>query len=130
MKKLFAILFLFCILTAVAGEAVLAQTPANPPRNPPIRFFGGVIPSGGVQSGDDFLDIMAAILNWIFVGVMLIAVLMILVAAFQLITAGGDAQSVAQARNKLLWGAVGVGIALLAWAVPNAISGLFGQNLP
>ena len=88
----------------------------------PARF--GPIPEGP-QTGNDFILVVEGITNWVFVILLVFAVIFILLAAFQFIAGGGDPQQVAQARTKLVWAAVGIAVALLARGIPAAISNLF-----
>lgn len=66
----------------------------------------------GPQSGAQLLEMIDAITNWIFAGFVALAVVMILLAAFQFLTGGGDPLKVSEARKKLIWAAVGVAVAL------------------
>jgi len=88
----------------------------------PTRF--GPIPEGP-QTGSEFISTVEGITNWVFVILLVFAVVFILLAAFQFLSGGGDPQAVAQARQKLIWAAVGIVVALLARGIPTAISNLF-----
>lgn len=90
----------------------------------PDRYGG--IPEGP-QTGDDFVSTIEGITNWLFVLLLVFAVIFIVLAGFQFIVGGGEPQAVAQARNKLIWAVVGVAVALLARGIPAAISNLMGS---
>ncbi len=64
--------------------------------------------------------------NWIFTIMLIAAVIMILLAAFQFITGGGDEKNITEARQKILYAAVGIVIALLAKAVPILLKNILG----
>lgn len=87
----------------------------------PVRF--GPIPEGP-QTGNEFISVVEGLTNWLFVILLVFAVIFIVLAGFQFISGGGDPQAVAQARNKLIWAAVGIAVALLAKGIPAAISNL------
>ena len=88
----------------------------------PARF--GPIPEGP-QTGGEFISVVEGLTNWLFVILLVFAVIFIVLAGFQFIAGGGDPQQVAQARTKLIWAAVGIAVALLARGIPAAISNLF-----
>ena len=66
--------------------------------------------------------------NWIFVVLLLTAVVFILIAAFQFVTGGGDPAQVSQARQKVLWAAVGVVLAVGARAIPEVVRSILGST--
>ena len=68
----------------------------------------------GPQTGLQLLGIIANITDWIFAGFTMLAVVMVLLAAIQFVTEGGNPEKVSEARKKLIWAAVGVVVALLS----------------
>jgi hypothetical protein len=54
------------------------------------------------------------VINVLFTVLLLFAALMIIIAGYQFVTAGGDATKVAEARNKVMWALVGIAVAFLA----------------
>lgn len=62
----------------------------------------------------DVWDSLDQIVNWIFAILLVVAVIFILIAAFQFITAAGDADKVKTARNFVLYALIGVAVAFLA----------------
>lgn len=91
----------------------------------PTRY--GPIPEGP-QTGGEFISVILGLADWLFVILLLAAVIFIVLAGFQFITGGGDPTAVAQARTKLIWAAVGIAVALLAKGAPAAISNLIGED--
>ena len=67
-----------------------------------------------ITTPGDIIVIIDAIANWIFVILLAVAVIFILIAAFQFLTAGGAPERVSAARTNLLYAVVGVGVAVLA----------------
>lgn len=59
-----------------------------------------------------------------------IVVIMLLIAAFQFMTAGGDAEKVKLARTNIVWTIVGLAVALIAFNIPGIISSFLGGSLP
>ena len=67
---------------------------------------------------------IASITQTIFYGVMVIAVLFILVAAFHFLTASGNPEKIATARQMLIYAVIGIAVALLAYAIPFIVEGI------
>ena len=59
-----------------------------------------------------------------------IAIIMILVAAFQFLTAGGDAEKVKVARGTITWAIMGIAVALISFNIPGILSSFMGGSLP
>lgn len=111
-------ILLFGLLTfvgLVAGGTALAIGETAPARIPTT-----------VTSAASFIDLLDNIVDWIFVVVMVFAAIFIVLAGLQFITAGGEPQAVAQARNKLLYAAVGIAVAVLSRGIIVAIRSLIG----
>ncbi len=83
--------------------AAMAFTPGNVPNQVPGITINGLI------------DIMFGILWPVFIA---FAIVMFLLAGIQFFTAQGDADKVNSARNFVLWGVVGMVVALLAFSLP------------
>jgi len=108
MKKILSVL---CLLFLVAPTLSLAVAP---PSGPP--------PGDNV----DILEVLNQIINWVFAIFLGIAVLFIILAAFQFLTAGGDSSKVSAARDKLLYAAIGIAVAFLSRAIVPIVSGILG----
>lgn len=81
---------------------------------------------GGPQTGEQLMAIIDVVTNWIFAGFVSVAVVMVLLAAFQFVREGGDPVKVSEARQKLIWAAVGVGVALMAKGFVPVIRSIMG----
>jgi len=92
---------------------VLAQTPAGPAPDA-IRDINGVI------------LVLNRIINAIFGLLMAIAALLVLYAAYNYLTAGGDEAKIETAKNTLIYAAVGIGVALLAQGFGSIIRNILG----
>jgi len=80
----------------------------------------------GPTSGGDLRTLIMSLINWLFVALLLTATIFIVLAAFQLVTGGGDPTKVSEARQKLLWAAIAVVAALFARSVPTVIINIIG----
>ena len=88
-----------------------------------------VNPTLGVGTRYDLcyiIGILNTFITWAQVILFSVAVIMALYAAFLFIT--GKGENVAAARDVLIYVAVGVGVALLAYAVVPVVSGFLGIN--
>jgi len=112
MKKIVTIGLLTAVLAGgLAGQASAIATPET------------TVPTG-ITTAQGFIDALRTLTDWLFVILVVIAVVFIILAGLQFITGGGDPTAVSAARTKLIWAAVGVGIALLARGLPAAVQNL------
>lgn len=82
----------------------------------------------GPQSGEQLMEIIDTITNWIFAGFVALAVIMALLAAFQFVREGGNPEKISEARQKLIWAAVGIGVALMAKGFVPVIQSILGAQ--
>ena len=79
-----------------------------------------------VQTGANPMATLSSILNWLFTILMAFAGIMIVVAAFSFVTASGNPETVAKARQFVLYALIGVIVALLArgmlWMIARMVS--------
>lgn len=64
--------------------------------------------------------------NWIFIAVMVVSVLMILMGAYNYVTAAGSPEKTMAGRNYIMYAAIGIAVALLAKAVPALVRTIVG----
>ncbi len=79
--------------------------------------------SGLVQTTDDqsLMKVVGSIINVVIGIVGVIAVVMMIVGGINFITSQGDTAKVTKARNTILYGVVGLVVALLAFAIVNFV---------
>ena len=115
MKKIILASLLSLVLAvALVGSASAAI--ATPTATIPV----------GITTAQGFIEAMRTLTDWLFVILVVVAVIFIVLAGLQFITGGGDPTQVSAARTKLIFAAVGIGIALLARGLPAAIENLIG----
>lgn len=73
------------------------------------------------------MDTIYTITDWIFVGVIAIATIMILWGAFNIITAGGNTEKVNTGRQFIIMALVGFLVAALAKVVPAIAKNILGM---
>ena len=115
MKKILAVGVLSLMMT-LAFIPVFAQTPGQI-TDP---GFGGNV-GGQVTSISGWVGRLLMAVRWIYNIVFVIAVLFILLSAFNFITSKGDAEKVKTAKSQLLYAAIGIGVALLSFAIVQLI---------
>lgn len=85
---------------------------------------------GGPMTANSIVDGIKKVAGIFQAIIFAIAIIMILVAAFQFITAGGNEEKVATARKSLMWGLIGLAVALFAYValpfVQSVLGTLFG----
>jgi hypothetical protein len=65
-------------------------------------------------------------IGWVFFGFVVLAIIMILVAAFKYLTAAGDPEKVKSASHTLLYAAIAILVAIIARALPGLIGSFTG----
>ncbi|HEY4509930.1 MAG TPA: hypothetical protein VJC15_03020 [Candidatus Paceibacterota bacterium] len=120
MKKIGSFFFLLLFLLG-AGISVSVLAAEEPPEG----FKGGPVQT--VKTGGELVTLIQELTNWVFVVFLLMAVIFVILAAFQFLSGGGDPQAVAQARQKLIWAAVGIIVATLARAIPTVVNNIINK---
>ena len=75
----------------------------------------------GPTTVQGLLDVLDNVIDLLFTVLIVFSVIFIILAAFQFVTAGGDPAGITQARQKVIWAAVGIVVALIARALPIVI---------
>ena len=117
MKKSIVLAFLLFLTLALPLFAFATHGGEHPP--------GGGIPQGP-QTGSELLITLNSITNWLFIALLIFAVIFIVLAAFQFLTGGGEPQQIAEARRKLIYAAIAIIVGSLARGIPAAISNIVG----
>lgn len=120
MKKLFVLFLAVSALAVFAVPALATHGPAH--EEPPA---GKQLPAGPA-TGAQLLSIIDTVTNWVFAVFTVLTLIFVLLAAFQFVTAGGDAVKVGEARQKLIWASVGVIIALASKGLVPVIKNIVG----
>ena len=79
------------------------------------------------ESEVDVMGTANSILNMILGIIGFVAVVMVIVGGFQYATSSGDAAKVTKAKNTIMYGIIGMVIALLAYAIVNFVLGQIFQ---
>ena len=68
-----------------------------------------------------FSSLLIGFLNIVWVAFTFIAVVSFVAAGLMFLTAFGDSEKLTKARSAVIWGVVGIIVALLAWGIINII---------
>ncbi len=94
----------------------------------PMVYSAYAPPTGtGPTSLTAMENIVKKIVGWVSNIVLLIGVMMIAWAGFTWMTAGGDTDKLGEARQRLIWGLVGIAVALFAGMADDFIMTLLGS---
>ncbi|MDP1629694.1 MAG: hypothetical protein Q8L57_03680, partial [bacterium] len=93
-------------------------------------IFGGVVFPAFAQlqtlTFANIKTILARLANWMFIVLLSVGVIIIIIAAFKYLTAGGDAAKVESAHKMLIYALVAVGIGILAKGFAFLVAELVG----
>ena len=119
---------------AMAGILALAGVVAVlPVTGAYADFDGGINPpkeicGPGMKCDDgDLTSVVTTVINIILYAVGIIAVVMMIFGGFQYITSSGDTAKVTKAKNTILYGIVGLVVAILAYAIVNFVINNIGS---
>lgn len=126
MKKL--ALSLFAVAMTIFGLGTVAtMSPAYavvPCPDGTVSTTGDLSGCTGINNGNNKNNLMTTlnvVLNVVLGLVAFIAVVMIIMGGISFITSQGDTSKVSKARNTVLYGVVGLVVALLAFAIVNFV---------
>ena len=77
-------------------------------------------------TGAGLLALIDTITNWFFAVFTVLALIFVLLAAFNFVTAGGDEAKVSEARQKLIWAAIGIIVALISKGLVPIVRSIVG----
>jgi len=72
------------------------------------------------------LNTLYGVTNWIFAALVAVAGILVILGAFNIVTAGGSSDKVASGRNYIIYAAVGLAVGLLARAIPAIVRMIVG----
>ena len=112
-------------LLVLPAIGLAACVNANDVCEPGLGEDPGNCPDCVVQETASPMKTLDAVLNWLFTILMAFAGIMIVVAAFYFVTASGNPETVAKARQFIIYALIGVIVALLArgmlWLVSRMV---------
>ncbi len=113
---------------AVPAMSLLVPLLAGAQTPPAAPTTGSAIPASNVTTVTGVFNIICALLGWLFILFIILAVVFVIVAAFKYLTAGGDAEKVGTANHMLIYAVVAVAVAVLARAIPVIVANFFNAS--
>ena len=104
------------VAPSVAATGETTNSPAG-------TYTGGTTQQAATGRNDDLMSVLTTIINVALGVIGFIAVVMIILGGVQYTTSSGDAAKVTKAKNTILYGIVGLVVALLAFAIVNFVLG-------
>lgn len=81
-----------------------------------------------ITTKGQLITLFCSVISW-FIAILLgISVIMVLVAAYNYVTAQEDTEKTTKARRTLTYAAVGIAVVLIAYGFPQLVSSLFPNN--
>jgi phosphoglycerol transferase MdoB-like AlkP superfamily enzyme len=93
------------------------------------RISGLEDSSGNIQAYALLNKIICPGAQWLFFIAILLSIVFALLAAFQYMTSSGDPAKVKSATQSLIFTAVGVAVALIAFLFPSIVAGIIGTTV-
>lgn len=93
-----------------------------------VAVPGSLPPASPINSLSDVAGLMCAISYWIFLFLIILAIIFVLVAAFKYLTASGDEEKIKAANHQLIYAAVAVIVALIARGFPLIVGSLVNST--
>jgi len=83
--------------------------------------------AGGATAPDvPIWGALDSIINWLFGILIVVAIIFFIIAAFQFVTGGGDPEKVDSARKMVLYGIIGLIVAIFARGLIPFVCNVFG----
>jgi len=82
--------------------------------------------SAGPGSVNELIDRIEDIAGYIQIIILTIGIIMIMWSGLTYITAGGDEIKLGEARKRLIWGLVGIGVAVFAYVAERFVISVLG----
>ena len=115
---------------ALIAPSVYAETPtADSLSKPADRYVDSDTQKAVTGDERSLMNVLQVIINVVLGVIAFIAVVMIIMGGIQYTTSSGDTAKVTKAKNTILYGVIGLVIALLAFAIVNfVILNVFGSS--
>ena len=122
-KKVLATIGLVVLIGLIGSTSVFAQ---YSPGQVPVL---GQTPGSQTTTISGWVSILVTVVQWIYTIIFIIAVLFILLAAFNFITSKGDPAKTTTAKKQLLYAVIGIAVALLSYGVVTLVQNSLSSGL-
>jgi len=94
-----------------------------------FAFHTGTAHEAPVVTPEKINTLVGNVINFIFTVLLIGAAIFIIIAAFQFLTGGGDAEQLTQARGKIIWAGVAIVVAFLARGLPTVFENILNVGV-
>ena len=101
-------------ITTTTTDNTVTNSPAG-------TYTGGTTQQAATGRNDDLMSVLTTIINVALGVIGFVAVVMIIMGGVQYTTSSGDTAKVTKAKNTILYGIIGLVVALLAFAIVNFV---------
>ncbi|MBN2197798.1 hypothetical protein JW698_01205 [Candidatus Wolfebacteria bacterium] len=112
--------FTFVFLLILFACAPILTKAVTPGKIPTAKELG--VQDSPIDTAGGLLDIVASVVKWVYTLFFIIAILFIIIAAFNFLTGGDQPEKIKSAKNQLIYAAIAIAIALLSFATLNIIA--------
>lgn len=123
MKKILSILAIIIISLSPAAASLISAQPVFADIKSQIQT--GIDDAGGANDSRSLTESVSTIVNVLLFLVGLTAVVVIIYAGFQYITAAGDSSKTKNAQSTITYAVIGLVVAILAYAIVNFVVNTF-----
>lgn len=119
--------FVFQDVLAAETGAQCSVGPVGDAFCAPLRCVNNVCQGtleGGPESAADVYAIFGRVANLFFVFFIALSVLLFIWAGFLFVSGGGDPKKIQEAKDRIVWGVIGLVVAMLAAFVPSLVQDL------
>lgn len=117
-RMLVSVIALFSLFTLTFAPVVGAAVDTKSQAQQGVQKAGG---TGKGNSANDVTAVIKSVIGIISFLVGLVAVLMIVIAGFRFVTSNGDSNTIASARNTIIYAVIGIVITVMAYAIVNFV---------
>jgi hypothetical protein len=105
--------FLFFSMAVLMSVSFINLNAADKWQTPSERSISG-LPSSPIQEPKGFLAVLGKVVYYVYIAFFIIAVLFIVLAAYDYLTKSGEPEKIKEVHKKLLYAAIAIVVALLA----------------
>ncbi len=86
------------------------------------------VPKSKIDTESKVLGILKSVISMVYTVFFILAILFVLLAAYQYLTSGGDSKKVEEAKTKIIYAAVAIAVALIATGFSSIIKGFVEKS--
>jgi len=88
----------------------------------------GIYNTPAARDANEWLDVIRNVITWVYAIFIIVAIIFVLIAAFQYLTSSGSQDKVKKATNMLMYAAIAIVVAVLAFSITRIIGTIIGED--